>query len=186
VTIPNILTLSRFLLAPGICLLITLTSCWARSFAFLLFLVAAFTDFLDGYLAEKTNARSSVGAFLDPLADKVLITMVFFFMAGAHIIPKDLLWPCGLILARETLVLGLRGFVGAHSLPVVKSAKWKTHCQLMGGALLLYPPCGFFPQSLILLLARFSLWTAVILGVWSGYLYVQKTISMMQDTSDPF
>lgn len=152
--------------------------------AFSLFLVAAVTDFLDGYLAKTTNTRSSIGAFLDPLADKALITMVFFFMAGVGLLSQDLLWPCGLILTREILVLGLRGYVGSHSLPVVTSAKWKTHCQLVAAALLIYPWDLSFTSGIML--ARISLWMAVILGFWSGYLYIQKMLGLARHLSDPF
>ena len=170
VNLPNLLTFSRIALTPLIGVAIVVGT--STAFAFWLFVIASLTDFADGYIAQKTNARSALGALLDPLADKILMVLVLFFLAGSGYIRKSLLWPCALMMGREIVVSGLRGSVGAHRLPVLPLARWKTFSQLVSVGALLFPP---FSQAKIIHLL--FLWGAAGISVWTGYLYVVRAIS---------
>ena len=90
--------------------------------ALVVFVVAALTDFVDGWLARKLNAASAIGAMLDPIADKIALVAAGFGLAGLD--PGLTLWPSALMLSRELLVSGLRET--GMKLPVTKLAKWKT------------------------------------------------------------
>ena len=141
--IPNTLTIFRLLAAPGVALVfLVLPRPMADIAAFTLFVGAALTDFLDGYLARAWGQESRFGAMLDPIADKAMVVIALAVVA-AYVQPHLLFWvllPASLILFREVFVSGLREFLGAEAglLKVTKLAKWKTTVQMVSiGVLLL-------------------------------------------------
>ena len=95
--------------------------------------VAAITDFFDGYLARKWQQQSSLGVMLDPIADKVLVAVVLLVLSADGILFGGHIWAAIIILAREVLVSGLREYLGELqvSVPVTQIAKWKTTVQLV-------------------------------------------------------
>ncbi len=148
--IPNLLTMARTIAAVPIAALI-LWSRWDAAFA--LFIVAALTDWLDGWLARRWNQTSDFGRFLDPIADKLIVAAVLIAMLGARAVraehgdggaalPAPGTWPVILILTREILVAGLREYLGPRNvvLHVSPLAKWKTALQLIAIGLLLAAP----------------------------------------------
>jgi CDP-diacylglycerol--glycerol-3-phosphate 3-phosphatidyltransferase len=136
--------------------------------------LAALTDFADGYVAEKYNARSVLGATLDPLADKVLIILVLFFLAATgRLFGPAMFWPCALIIAREILVLGLRSVMGAEQLPVIKMAKAKTFLQMVVVGLLIN---DFAFTILGYAITIALLWISAVLSVLSGCVYLKQTV----------
>jgi CDP-diacylglycerol--glycerol-3-phosphate 3-phosphatidyltransferase len=138
------------------------------------FFLAALTDFADGYIAEKYNARSVLGATLDPLADKILIILVLFFLAATgRLFGPTMFWPCALIIGREVLVLGLRGVMGAEKLPVIKMAKAKTFLQMIVVGLLIND-FAFTIRGYAITMAL--LWTSAMLSAMSGYIYLKQTV----------
>ncbi|WP_106358963.1 CDP-diacylglycerol--glycerol-3-phosphate 3-phosphatidyltransferase [Yoonia maritima] len=137
--IPNILTILRLAAAPGVVIMfLYFNRPWADWFALVLFVVAALTDFVDGYLARLWKQESKLGAMLDPIADKAMVIIALVVITGFSSMNPWILLPATLIIFREVFVSGLREFLGdtAGTLKVTKLAKWKTTAQMVGIALL--------------------------------------------------
>ncbi|SFR60304.1 CDP-diacylglycerol--glycerol-3-phosphate 3-phosphatidyltransferase [Yoonia tamlensis] len=137
--LPNILTILRLAAAPGVAIMfLYFNRPWADWFALVLFVSAALTDFLDGYLARLWKQESKLGAMLDPIADKVMVIIALVVITGFSGMNPYILLPATLIIFREVFVSGLREFLGdtAGTLKVTKLAKWKTTAQMVGIALL--------------------------------------------------
>ena len=137
--LPNILTILRLLAAPAVAVLfLYFTRPWADWFALVLFVGAALTDFLDGYLARAWKQESKLGAMLDPIADKAMVVIALLVITGFSGMNPWILMPATLIIFREVFVSGLREFLGdtAGTLKVTVLAKWKTTAQMVGIALL--------------------------------------------------
>jgi CDP-diacylglycerol--glycerol-3-phosphate 3-phosphatidyltransferase len=137
--IPNILTLMRLLAAPGVAVMfLYFARPWADWFALVLFLVAAITDFFDGYLARLWKQESRVGAMLDPIADKAMVVIALLVITGYSGMDPWLILPATAIVFREVFVSGLREYLGNASrlLQVTKLAKWKTTAQMVAIAVL--------------------------------------------------
>jgi CDP-diacylglycerol--glycerol-3-phosphate 3-phosphatidyltransferase len=137
--IPNILTLLRLLAAPGVAIMfLYFARPWADWFALILFVVAATTDWVDGYLARAWNQQTKFGAMLDPIADKAMVVIALLVICGLSGMDPWILLPATLIMFRETFVSGLREFLGdtAGTLKVTQLAKWKTAAQMTAIAVL--------------------------------------------------
>jgi CDP-diacylglycerol--glycerol-3-phosphate 3-phosphatidyltransferase len=132
--IPNILTTFRMLAAPAVVLVfLLLARPYADWVALILFVGAALTDYLDGFLARKWNQQSAFGTMLDPIADKAMVILAFLAIIGLYGLTFAIAVPATLILLREVFVSGLREFLGdnASKLAVTKIAKWKTTVQMI-------------------------------------------------------
>lgn len=137
--LPNILTLLRLLAAPGVAIMfLYFARPYADWFAFILFVVAATTDWIDGYLARAWNQQTKFGAMLDPIADKAMVVIALLVICGFSGMDPWILLPATLIMFRETFVSGLREFLGdtAGTLKVTPLAKWKTATQMTAIAVL--------------------------------------------------
>ena len=137
--IPNILTLLRLFAAPGVVLMFLYFSRpYADWFALVLFVVAAITDFVDGYLARAWKQESKFGAMLDPIADKAMVVIALVVITGFSGMTPWILLPATVIIFREVFVSGLREFLGdtAGTLKVTNLAKWKTTVQMVAIAFL--------------------------------------------------
>jgi CDP-diacylglycerol--glycerol-3-phosphate 3-phosphatidyltransferase len=142
--IPNILTVMRLIAAPGVAILfLYFQRPWADWFALVLFVSAAITDFLDGYLARLWKQESKFGAMLDPIADKAMVIIALVIIVGLSTADKLvmdawILLPATIILFREVFVSGLREFLGASAgtLKVTNLAKYKTTVQMIAIAVL--------------------------------------------------
>jgi len=150
--------------------------------AFWAFVVAAVTDFFDGWLARKLDAVTVWGAILDPIGDKVLVCGAVLGLMALGPQPMVVL-PCGLILFREFTVSALRE-VGAGKgikLPVTLLAKWKTTLQLiaLGGELLVacWGAFGLPPESQdsVALVVHSLLWIATLVTLITGAQYWEQT-----------
>ncbi|MFN4287831.1 MAG: CDP-diacylglycerol--glycerol-3-phosphate 3-phosphatidyltransferase [Brevundimonas sp.] len=145
--------------------------------AFVIFVIAASTDWVDGWLARRWNATSRWGAILDPIADKVLVTGTVIGVLASGTTPTTII-PFGLILFREFAVSALReSTAGRVELPVTLLAKWKTALQMIALGLQLlvvvlrerfieeawYP--GFTTA------ADLFLWFAALVTLWTGWQY---------------
>ena len=131
--IPNILTLLRLIAAPAVAIMfLYFNRPLADWFALILFVGAAFTDFLDGYLARAWKQESKLGAMMDPIADKAMVIIALVVITGFSGMNPWILLPATLIIFREVFVSGLREFLGetAGLLAVTKIAKWKTTVQM--------------------------------------------------------
>ncbi|MBK0400770.1 CDP-diacylglycerol--glycerol-3-phosphate 3-phosphatidyltransferase [Limibaculum sp. M0105] len=138
-TVPNLLTVSRVLAAPGVLFaFLLLDSPYADWIALVLFVSAAITDYFDGWLARLWRQESAFGKMLDPIADKLMVAIGLLVLATFSVGATPLyLIPASVILTREILVSGLREFLGEVKLHVTLIAKWKTTAQLVAIGVLL-------------------------------------------------
>jgi CDP-diacylglycerol---glycerol-3-phosphate 3-phosphatidyltransferase len=137
--LPNILTLLRLLAAPGLAVMfLYFTRPYADWFALTLFVVAAITDWIDGYLARAWKQETKLGAMLDPIADKAMVIIALMVIVGFSSMSPWLVLPATVILFREVFVSGLREYLGdtAGTLKVTPLAKWKTTAQMVAIAVL--------------------------------------------------
>jgi cardiolipin synthase len=173
VNLPNLLTYARIAMVPVVVGLVVDDSDWARWTALGIFVLAAITDFFDGYLARAWEQQSNLGRMLDPIADKLLVAAVLLALTRVGIIAGFSLWAALVILCREILVSGLREFLAELrvSVPVSQLAKWKTTIQMIALAFLLAGPAG---DKLVAGVTTFGiglLWAAAILTLYTGYDY---------------
>lgn len=137
--IPNILTVLRLLAAPCLAIMfLYFTRPYADWFALMLFVSAAATDWIDGYLARAWKQETKLGAMLDPIADKAMVVIALMVIIGFSSWSPWLILPATVILFREVFVSGLREYLGdtAGTLKVTKLAKWKTALQMTAIAVL--------------------------------------------------
>ncbi|MBL4811632.1 MAG: CDP-diacylglycerol--glycerol-3-phosphate 3-phosphatidyltransferase [Rhodobacteraceae bacterium] len=137
--LPNILTVMRLAAAPGVAIMfLYFNRPVADWFALVLFVLAAATDFFDGYLARRWGQESRFGTMLDPIADKAMVIIALLVITGFSGMNPWILLPATLIMFREVFVSGLREFLGAEAgkLAVTKLAKWKTTAQMVAIAVL--------------------------------------------------
>lgn len=176
-SLPNILTISRIVVIPVIFLSIYIhTTLWSV-FAAILFIVAAVTDYLDGYLARSRNETSAFGRLLDPIADKLLVvSALLIIVANKMVLPISYV-PVIVILCREVLVSGLREFLSEVKvgMPVTRLAKWKTCFQMTALGLLLLGVVPAFRIS-----GEILLWVAGVLTFITGYQYFQKSLDYIK------
>jgi cardiolipin synthase len=188
--IPNMLTYGRIIAVPLIVLCFfvegTLQSTdFARWTALGLFAIASITDFLDGYLARIWNQTSNIGRMLDPIADKLLISVCLLLMAAdtEKTIAGWSLWAAIIILCREILVSGLREYLAELrvSVPVTRIAKWKTTAQMLALGFLLAGPAGEKILPYTIEIGRALLWVAAILTIYTGYDYFRAGLKHVVD-----
>jgi CDP-diacylglycerol--glycerol-3-phosphate 3-phosphatidyltransferase len=142
--------------------------------AFTLFMVAAVTDFLDGYLARRLGQVSAFGRVFDPFADKVLIagTLVILlkFPVATAVMPY---WYVVIVIAREFLVTAVRGLVEAsgRAFPADQLGKWKmvSQCWTAGGLLTMVAGTDIFRE-----LTTYGMWVSLVLTLVSGINYLWK------------
>jgi CDP-diacylglycerol---glycerol-3-phosphate 3-phosphatidyltransferase len=129
VNLPNAITVSRLFLTAGFILFVAKESTWGHLVALILFIIAAISDFVDGWLARKMNLVTPLGKLLDPLADKILVCSAFVFLTAKGLCP---VWVTALIIGREFLVTGLRQIAieAGQVLAADSLGKWKTAFQL--------------------------------------------------------
>lgn len=171
--LPNLLTTLRICLIPVIVAAFYSQSLLGRWVAVSVFCIACITDFLDGFMARKFSSKTSLGQFLDPIADKLLIASTLLLLAGfGHLQSLDLI-PAIVILCREIMISGLREFIGGMKfyMPVITLAKWKTTLQMLAIGFLLLGDnlVGEINSHLI---GSVLLWVAGILTIFTGAQYV--------------
>ncbi|MCK4404446.1 MAG: CDP-diacylglycerol--glycerol-3-phosphate 3-phosphatidyltransferase [candidate division Zixibacteria bacterium] len=127
--LPNKLTIARIILAPIFMIFLLIDNMYLRYLATLIFIVAALTDVYDGYLARKTGVITGFGKFVDPLADKILVSTAFISFVALGYVQT---WMILVIILREFLVTGLRSLAAYKGVVILPSywAKWKTGCQM--------------------------------------------------------
>lgn len=179
-SLPNLLTLSRIGLIPLMIALMYVDTPENRWMAWGIFTVACATDWLDGYLARNMNDVSSLGRFLDPIADKLLITSVIVMLTALGRISDLVVIPAIIILCRELLVSGLREYLAEINveMPVSKLAKWKTVIQMIALGTLIVGDAG--PSSWPVQTAgEWGMWIAGALTVITGYVYMASGLKHM-------
>lgn len=191
--LPNSITFARLILTA----VFVASASWGGTtglvIALITFIIAAFSDWLDGYLARKLNLVTSLGKLLDPLADKILVASAFVYLTSVNLCP---VWVTAIIIGREFLVTGLRQIAVEKGEVIAADnlGKWKTTFQLAFGITSLLwlifessgPQEGFFAslQSLAApdnwLFPGF-LWGSLILTLLSGVNYLKKSWNLLLD-----
>ena len=190
--IPNILTVGRILIVPFFVLAFYLPGFYGDLTALILFIVASFTDFLDGMLARLLGEESKLGELLDPIADKIIVATALILLVMDGTIRNYEVIAAIIILTREILISGLREFLakGKIKLPVSNLAKLKTVLQMVSIALLLSGDTGnkiinfqdYNAQTIGIVL----LWLSAALTLFTGYEYMRKGIdhAISEDSKD--
>ena len=190
--IPNILTIGRILIVPFFVLAFYLPGFYGDLTALILFIVASFTDFLDGMLARFLGEESKLGELLDPIADKIIVATALILLVMDGTIRNYEVIAAIIILTREILISGLREFLakGKIKLPVSNLAKLKTVLQMVSIALLLSGETGnkiinfqdYNAQTIGIIL----LWLSAALTLFTGYEYMRKGIdhAISEDSKD--
>ena len=185
--IPNILTIGRIILVPIFILTFYLPGALGDWIPFFIFVLASFTDFLDGLLARLYKEESKLGELLDPIADKIIVAsaLVLLVMEGT-IINYEVIAAI-IILTREILISGLREFLAKVqvNMPVNNLAKFKTFIQMFAISILLTGESGnrvvnfqdYNAHSIGIIL----LWMSAFLTLYTGYDYVKKGIDHIDD-----
>src|SRR5215813_333093 len=178
-SLPNALTIGRIGLVPLFVAAFFLPGDSGRWVVFLLFCVAGMTDAVDGMIARKLNAESSLGRMLDPIADKLIVSAALLMLTSDGTLRGINLVPALVILCREILVSGLREFLaGADvSLPVTRIAKAKTAVQVVAIAALI--ACSASERMLpgVTIAALVGLWVAAGLTFYTGYAYLRAGLA---------
>ena len=171
--VPNLITIARILAIIPIVWLVMDGDVVLRLVALIIYVIAAASDWLDGYLARAWNQYSPLGRMLDPIADKLLVGILIAALAWDGSFSGWDMIPACAILFREFFIPGLREFLGNIKvvLPVSWLAKWKTTIQLVALAAVLLeriiPGLGLVSDIL--------LWAAAILTVWTGFQYLRAS-----------
>jgi len=188
IKIPNILTIGRIIIVPIFVLSFFIPGIVGDLVPFFLFILASFTDFLDGLLARLYKEESKLGELLDPIADKILVAAALVLLVMNGIIKNYEVIAAIIILTREILISGLREFLAksAVSMPVSNLAKFKTFIQMFSIAILLTGETGnklinfqdYDAQTVGIVL----LWLSAFLTLYTAYDYLVKGIdSAMND-----
>jgi cardiolipin synthase len=180
-TLPNLLTISRIVAVPALVALLWFPGFATYLAAFVLYGLIAFTDWLDGYLARRMGTASKLGAFLDPIADKIMVAAVLLMLVARGAIGGVQVIAAIIILLREILVSGLREYLGGRqvSIPVSRLAKWKTTFQMIAlGAIILTIALPL--QAWLWWTGVATLWLAALTTVITGWDYLRIGLRHMR------
>ena len=173
-TLPNVLTLFRIVLIPVLVIVFYMPGQWSYQLSALIFGLAAITDWLDGYFARKLKQLSVFGAFLDPVADKLMVAVALVILVQDN--PSALFAvPAAIIIGREIAISALREWmseIGERTKVAVSMiGKFKTTAQMVAILLLLFRvPLGPFPTHDVGLVL---LYVAAVLTLWSMFVYMR-------------
>ena len=180
--IPNILTIGRIILVPIFISTFYLPGALGNWIPFFIFLLASFTDFLEGLLARLYKEESKLGEILDPVADKIIVTSALILLVMDDTIKNYEVIAAIIIMIREILISGLREFLAKVqvTMPVTSLAKFKTFIQMFAIAALLAGESGnkllnfgdYNAHSIGIIL----LWLSAFLTLYTGYNYIRKKI----------
>ena len=160
--IPNIITIFRILLIFPIIVFLELNF---KSFVWIFIIIAGISDFADGYIAKKYNLKTSLGAIIDPLADKLLILIPFTWLCIYQIIP---FWSFSIILFREFFITSIRNSK-RNGMPAISIAKYKSFFQFLALILLFYP----YENIFIFDIGIISYWISFLLCIYSSLIYLR-------------
>ena len=183
-SVPNLLTYGRILAIPAVVgLLFWPREDWVRWIALAIYVIAAVTDYFDGYLARAWHQQSAIGRMLDPIADKLLVAACLLMLVADGTIKGWSLWAAIVILSREILVSGLREYLAELrvSVPVSTVAKWKTAVQLVAVGFLVAGPAGEAVLPGTIVIGLVLLWIAALLTLYTGYDYFRAGIGHIVD-----
>ena len=180
--IPNILTIGRIIIVPIFVLTFFIPGFFGDLIPFFLFVIASFTDYLDGLLARLFKEESKLGELLDPIADKILVAAALILLVMNGVIKNYEVVAAIIILTREILISGLREFLakGSITMQVTSLSKLKTFIQMIAITILLTGESGnkvinfqdYNAQTIGIIL----LWFSAFLTLYTGYDYLRRGI----------
>lgn len=181
--LPNLITSTRLILAFALFGLIAAGQNWIS--AALLFIFAASTDALDGYIARRNKQITVLGRILDPFVDKVIVCGTFVFLLEHQAAPDSGVraWMVIIIIGREMFVSSLRGILEKEGKDFSAnfSGKLKMVLQCVAVSVSLLSMSPLFPWSWVPLFRDLNLYMAVAVTLWSGAVYVARGFSLLQD-----
>lgn len=186
-TTPTILTLIRIALVPVLVLVFYLPYSWSNFACVFVFVTAAITDIADGYIARKTGTTSRFGAFLDPVADKIMVTTALVLLVQRQETHEAVFAiAAAVIVGRELTISALREWMSEIGESALVSVSWvgktKTIFQMTAiSFLLLHENIGPIPIALI---GEILLYTAAALTLWSMWTYLQSAWPAISRSSD--
>lgn len=172
--LPNILTLIRIFMIPLFVVVYYLPTIWSHKAAAIIFALAAITDWLDGYLARNWSQITRFGAFLDPVADKLIVAVALVLVVGEKDL-SGLTIPAAIIVGREIVISALREWmaeIGKRiSVAVTLMGKFKAFMQMVALVLLL----AYTPQAphVLSIVGTVLLYLSAALTLWSMVLYLK-------------
>lgn len=186
--LPNILTFCRILVIPFLVVIFYLPVPWSHPAAAVLFTLACITDWLDGYVARSLKQSTRLGAFLDPVADKLMVSVVLVLLVGepqfqfislaraVYAMPVAAITiPAAIIVSREIIVSALREWMAEigkrTNVSVSYIGKVKTTLQMLSLVVLLY--CDATTNVFIVLLGYLLLYVSAVLTIWSMVIYLR-------------
>lgn len=191
-TIPNQITLFRIILIPVFITVFYLPVNWSHFGAFAVFWVASISDALDGYLARKLNQSSAFGAFIDPVADKLMVAAALIMIAEDYQ-HWYIAVPAMIMISREIFISALREFMSSRGkrdiVAVSTIGKYKTAAQMLGIMGLIWQPTAqdallnflYIPHEFIMIAAYTFYAIATFLTVWSMLVYFNAAWSELKD-----
>lgn len=171
--VPNVLSVLRCFAVLAVAILLLFDGEWTRAAALSVFVAAALTDYLDGYLARRFSAESGFGRMMDHIADKLLVVVTLLMLTADGTITGTNALAAALIIMRELAISGLREHVAPKGIviPASMAGKWKTIVQLVAIAVLIAVP--LLPLPVFGAYAGLALlWFATALTLVSGAQYV--------------
>jgi cardiolipin synthase len=192
--LPNLLTYGRVLAVPALVLCFYIENSAGRWLSLAVFTIATITDFFDGYLARAWHQQSAIGLMLDPIADKLLVSIALMLLVSDGTIGGWSLLAAVVILGREISVSGLREFLAGLRVrvPVTRVAKYKTTLQMIAIAFLLIGPAGdrlfryyFGNYGLVTYVGLLLLWVSALITLYTGYDYFRAGIRHLVEEKQP-
>jgi cardiolipin synthase len=175
-TIPNLLTISRILLLPIFAVGFLVGSRNGLIVSLLVFALCCITDYLDGYYARAYKQTTKIGQILDPLADKIVVSIAILFMAWSNIISTLSMIPASIILCREIIISGVRDaeeFSGSE-VQTSRLSKWKTATQMIAISVMLFS--AVLKSGCILKIGEIIFWVSSAIAIVSGFVYCKKHV----------
>jgi CDP-diacylglycerol--glycerol-3-phosphate 3-phosphatidyltransferase len=184
-TLPNLLSLLRIALIPFLVYFLTDTGPLFSALAAFTFFIASVTDYLDGYLARLYGDTTTLGKFLDPLADKLVVTAALIMLTAANRTPRVPAWMVVVIIGRELAVTGLRSIASGEGIVLAAEelGKYKMIFQMFAlhGLLIHYS----YLHINFHVAGMYFLWISLVIGLWSGIDYHIKVVRQVMVKCTP-
>jgi CDP-diacylglycerol--glycerol-3-phosphate 3-phosphatidyltransferase len=185
--LPNFITATRLLLALALFALIAAGNFWITSAS--LFILAASTDALDGYLARKHGQITVLGRILDPFVDKVIVCGAFVCLLEQQSQPDSGVraWMVIIIIGREMFVSSLRGILEKEGkdFSATLSGKLKMTLQCVAVSVSLLSMSSLFPWTWVPITRNAILYLTVLVTLWSGAVYISRGFALLRDDTPP-
>ena len=176
ITLPNILTVSRIFLLPVFAFGFFMESKLGGLISLSVFIFCCITDYLDGYYARAYKQTTKIGQMLDPLADKILVSIAVLFIVGFHLISNYAIIPAAIILCREVIISGVRDATefSGHSFKTSFLSKCKTAAQMLSICTILFS--AIFESDIVSKTGEAMLWISSFIALVSGFIYCKKHV----------